>query len=147
MDLFSELARHLTLSNVASVITIIGFVFTVIMFFDIKSIKRYYFLAARLPEVAHKLEEHAEKIYQYSNDFDKSIKDVSLELGRLEVVLNSLRNKLDRRSRGTVVQLLEKIRLYKPKKDREKALFDIYIDISKILEELDELQKDAKWER
>lgn len=55
MESFFKFFDHVTLSDVASIITIISFVFTVIMFFDIKSIKRYYFLTARVPEVAEKL--------------------------------------------------------------------------------------------
>ena len=147
MDLFSELTRHVTLSNVASVITIIGFIFTVIMFFDIKSIKRYYFLAGRLPEVTEKLRTHASNMNEYIDNFDLSIKEISLEIARLDVVLSSLGNKLDRQSAKSVVQLQEKIRHYKPKKEGQERLFEIYVDLHTILEELDELQRDAKWER
>ena len=147
MDLFFDLARYVTLSDVASVITIIGFVFTVIMFFDIKSIKRYYFLAARMPEVTEKLKVHASNINKYIDNFDGSIQEVSLEIARLDVVLSSLRNKVDRQSAKSVVQLQEKIRRYKPKKEGQEPLFEIYVDLHTILEELDELQRDAKWER
>ena len=56
-------------------------------------------------------------------------------------------NKLDRKSTKFVVQLQQKIRAYKPRKQGQEPLFEIYVDLHTILEELDELQKDAKWER
>lgn len=43
--------------------------------------------------------------------------------------------------------LRDKIRDYKPKRDGKEALINIYVGIYRILEELDELQKDSKWER
>lgn len=63
------------------------------------------------------------------------------------MVLESLSKKLARHSVRTVLHLRTKIRHYKPKKDGKEGLRDIYIEIYRVLEELDELQKDSRWER
>lgn len=147
MESFLEFIRHVTLSDVGSIISIISFIFTVIMFFDIKSIKKYYFFAARVPEVAQKLKIYSSNITQLRDDFENSIEEVSLELTKVDVVLKSLSRKLDGDSVHFVVALRDKIRDYKPKRDGKEPLIDIYVGIYRILEELDELQKDSKWER
>jgi len=115
MDFFLDFIRNMTLSDVGSIISIISFIFTVIMFFDIKSIKKYYFLAARAPEVTNKLKISLQKLATYQEDFDNSIPNISLELAKIEAVLNSLKNKLDRPYRRSVLELLDTIKTYKPK--------------------------------
>ena len=112
-----------------------------------QSIKKYYFLAGRVPEVAKKLKISLQKLATYQDDFDNSIEEVSLELTKVDVVLKSLSRKLDGDPRHSVVALRDKIRDYKPKSDGKEPLINIYVGIYRILEELDELQKDSKWER
>lgn len=147
MDFLLDFIRNMTLSDIGSIISIISFIFTVIMFFDIKSIKKYYFFAARVPEVTNKLKISLQKLATYQDDFDHSIQHISLELAKVEVVLNSLKNKLDRPHRKSVLELLDTIQSYKPKQHGKDAFLKIYVKIHKVLEEVDELQRDSKWER
>ena len=97
--------------------------------------------------MAEKLRTYSSNIAELRNDFDNSTEDISLELARVDVVLKSLSRKLDRDSVHSVLHLRDKIRNYKPKKDGKEGLRDIYVEIYRVLEELDEQQKDSKWER
>ena len=101
----------------------------------------------RVPDLTRKLDQHQEKLEEYLNDFDKSIPLISLELAKVEVVLKSLSKKLDRQSRKSVVQLLKNIRDYNPRMKNRNRLWQIYIDLNKIIDELADLQEDLKWER
>lgn len=101
----------------------------------------------RVPDLTRKLKQHALNIDTYLRNFEDSVTLILLELTQIEVVLNSLKRKLDRQSRKSVVQLLEDIRVYNIRIKGQNGLYQIFFDLNKIIGELEELQEDLKWER
>jgi hypothetical protein len=147
MDTLFHFFSDITLSDIGSIASIIGLIFTILVLIDVRRLKSYYLFTARMPELARKLREHTLNIAEYLSDFEKSIQDISVELARLEVVLNSLSRKLDRTSSETVVQLLKYLKNYDVERAGKTGLRKIHVYVNKILDEIEDLQEDLKWKR
>ncbi len=112
----------------------------------LRKIRSYYTFAARAPQLVEKLERHSSNIANYLNDFDAFLPQIQKELAGAEVALNSLKGKLSRQSRQSVILVLKKIRAYEKSKNRD-GLYDIYVGMLKIEQEIKEIQEDLKWGR
>ncbi len=152
--------------NSGTIASIISLFITIGIFFGIRKIKSYYIFTARVPEILDKLDQNASKIANYFNDFENSIRQISLEIAEVEVGLTSLKKKVKGKTKTSVTRLLNNIKSYEGPKiklwtvsfkksgtsskfkftDKEK-LWKLYIDLYKLIAEIKELQEDYKWER
>jgi hypothetical protein len=130
-----------------TVASMISLVLTVWVLINVGKIKSYYMFAARVPDLNKQLKQHASEISAYLNDFEGFLPQIQLELAQTEIVLRSLKNKLDRQPKKSATQLLKVLRHYDLNSGDKDGLYSIYVDMRKLESEIEDLQEDLKWER
>ncbi len=139
--------NEITLSDIGSLSSILGFIVSVFVLYNLRVIVRSYMFKARVPALQKKLSTHTSHLIRYLNDFDGSIQSIKEELAKSQIVLNSLRRKLKRPAKGSVKQALKLIDTYKKDHKNENKLRIVYIEMLKVVEEIKDLKADLKWER
>ena len=137
----------MTLTDIGSAASILGFLLTIIIFLTLRSIRRFYVFTARVPELLKKLINHASKISEYQKEFSNSQQEIELELAKTEVVLNSLKKKVSRQTKSAVNSMLKTVKSYNNSSNDSNSLWAVYVEIQKLITEIQELQSDLKWER
>lgn len=137
----------MTLTHIGSVASILGFLLTILIFLTLRSIRRFYVFTARVPELLKKLIKHARKISEYQKEFSNSQQEIELELAEAEVVLNSLKKKVSRQTKSAVNSTLKTVKAYNNSSNDSKSLWAVYVEMQKLITEIQELQSDLKWER
>ena len=131
------------LGNTASIISLI---ITVYLFYAVRKIKSFYVSKARVPELIRELKEHASHLAEFHRDFEDSSEQVLLEIGKAEVTLKSLRNKVQRPTRKSVSRVLKLIKTYTPFYRTKDNLWKIYVEMQKLIQEIAGAQSDRDWE-
>lgn len=150
VSITSKMAEMLSsdvLSGFGSIASTIGVILTIFVLLSLRKIRSQYIFAARVPELIEKLSDLASDISECMNDFDTFIPQISLDLGEAEVVLKSLRKKLRRKSRKSIDQLLKNMDDYNANTGDSDKLWGVYVDMSKVIAEVKDIQEDLKWER
>ena len=145
IDLLMKFLRSEFFAILASISSIISLILTFYVFLDVRKIKNYYLFAARVPDLMVKLQESSSNMSDYIKRFDKYALEIEEEVDRSEVLLESLKNKLDGEAKKSIEQLLKDIESYNKRKDK-KAVRQIYRNISKVIIRIKEIQEDRKWE-
>jgi hypothetical protein len=130
-----------------NITSLIGFLLTIWVLFDVRNIKSYYVFKVRVPQHVKKLKKYAANLSEYMNDFEGMLPQVEMELASIEVELESLRRKLDRKPGRPVDQLLRDVKAYNKAQTKDiKALRRIHIDLHKAVTRIEEIQEDLRWE-
>jgi len=142
-----ETLRNIGLSDIGSFASIISLVLTVIVFFNLRSIKRFYVFKARAPELLNKLIKQASNISSYQSDFLDSRHEIDLEIVQIEINLKSLEKKLPGSLKSSVKRVLKQLKRYDNQDNKPDSLWQFYIDLQKLIAEIHEFQSDLNWER
>lgn len=136
-----------TFINSGSIASIISLILTIIIYFGIRKIKRFYIFTGRVPEVVGNLNKIASNISEHLNDYEDFIPQIGLDLADAEVALKTLNRKVGKREhRKPINTLIKTINKYEPNPDGEEELRKIHIGLHKIVAEVQELRKDQRWE-
>jgi hypothetical protein len=135
------------LSDIGTVSSIIGLLLTVIVFINIRKIKNFYLFRARVPELIDKLSVHSSNIASYQYESSDSLQNIPLELAKAEVVLQSLEKKLKGQTRISVQELLKIVREFDVSNNTRDDLWNIYVGMMKVIEQIKDIQEDLRWER
>ena len=147
MDFISEFFQSENFRIVSSIASIASLLLTILIFINLRRIRSYYLFTARVPELADQLKAVSSKLAGYLNEFDDFVPQITLELAGVEVTLLSLSRKVDGRTKRSVNSLLKSVRAYDPKAKDSEALWDIYVDMHKVVVAIEDLQQDKKCER
>jgi len=141
--------KNITFTDIGTIASISGLLLTILIFFLIRKIKSVYIFKGRVPGLSKKLQDIASGIANDLNDYESSITSIDKRVTLCEVVLKSLKEKLQGSIKKDIKSLIKKIGNYQNSKDyeTEEHIRDIYLNILKISEEIKELQEDDKWER
>ena len=131
------------LVNVSSVVSLL---LTIWVLIGVRSIRRNYTFTARAPELAKELSKRTSKISDYRNDFDHNLLEIDQELVRVRVTLKSLEKKVNRSSKSSITEAINKIGSYNSGVKNKDGLFEVYLALVNVVGELEELQKDRIWE-
>ena len=132
-------------SGLANIQSSISFGLLLWGFVNLRKIKRYYVFTGRVPDLLESLRRHASSISLFLNDFEDSISGISEELARAEIVVKSLKKKLNREPKRAMGKLLKTMRAYE-KSSTEANLWQAYIGMIKAVDQIEDLQQDMKWE-
>jgi hypothetical protein len=138
--------RKITFSGVGSAASIISFLITLYLFYAVRKIKSFYVSKARIPELIEQLKEHASRLADFHRDFEESRQQVLLEIGRAEVTLKSLKKKVSRPTRKSVRVVIKLIGNYSPFNQTQDNLWNIYVELQKVIQEIIGVQSDRAWE-
>ena len=141
--------KNITFADVGTIASILGLLLTILIFFLIRKIKSFYIFKIRVPGLSKRLQDIASSISSYLNYYESSINSIDEAVATCEVVLKSLKGKLSGSIKKAIKALIKKIGNYQNSYDYKTKdnIWDIYISILKISEEIKELQEDYKWER
>lgn len=142
-----EFIQNINLSDIGSVASIIGLLLTVVVFLNIRSIKRFYVFRARVPELLERLIEQSSKISTYQNDFVNSSQEIDIVVAQVEITLKSLKQKLSGSVKSSVGKILKQLERLVNQSKTSANLWSLYIDLQKLIAEVQELQSDLKWEK
>jgi len=141
--------KNISFTDVGTIASILGFLLTVFVFILIRRIKSFYIFKIRVPDLSKRLKDISSNIASYLNDYESSVNSIDEEVAKCEVVLKSLKGKLSGSIKKPIKSLIKTIGNYQNSTDYKTKdnIWDIYIKILKISEEIKEVQEDQKWER
>lgn len=145
MESFYSWIKDLKFSDFADVISVIGFCFTIYVLVTIRKIKNFYVFKARVPDLLKKSTELASHLSQFHSDFENSKQQILYEIGQVEVILKSLNKKVNRQVKSSIKEVNKHIVDYKNYRDKSR-LWDIYVSLQKVNQEVINLQEDRSWE-
>lgn len=138
----------LTVDNFSNLSSILGLLLTIYIVYTIQNVKNLYKFKARIPKLLEKLDNIKSDIANAFNDFEHSHEDIKVLFGKAEVVLESIKKKLQKGDRNEVRICIDKIKEIENigAENYDKA-FDIYVQLNKTLEVVEDLNEEYKWER
>lgn len=139
--------------DIATAMTIFGFLITLLVFKQTKDIKKSFLNKARLPEIQKELNQCASNINKQIDNWEGSKERISVEFFNCAGILDSLIKKLDDNQKTKARSLLKRLR-YRPfyifpaKKtciaDKATA-WSLYEDLSELNVSLSQIIKDSNW--
>ncbi len=135
------------LSDLGSVASILGLVITLVVFYRIRKLETHFLFTARIPEYIRQFHEHVLKIAELLQNFDRSSRDIRVELALCEANLKSLKPKLHGEARKSVMKLTRLIIKQRESVTRQSAeqIEKIYEELIRVTRELENLQEDERW--
>ncbi|MBI1925943.1 hypothetical protein HYR99_17035 [Candidatus Poribacteria bacterium] len=135
------------LSDLGSVASILGLVITLVVFYRIRKLETHFLFTARIPEHIEQLHEHVLKIAELLQNFDRSSRDIRVELALCEANLKSLKPKLHGEARKSVMKLTRLIIKQRESVTRQSAeqIEKIHEELIKVTRELENLLEDERW--
>ena len=164
LEALSEALRGSWYSAIGTTSSLVSLLLTGFVLWSLRRIKRHYIFTARSPDLIERLRGHASEIATYLNDPEGFESETSLELARMEATLLSLQRVLSRPHRRPIRDLLETVRSHKLSSTRSqgsyyKRLFRahnknkdstsriVYLETVKLVEQLDDIQEEQRWDR
>jgi predicted nucleic acid-binding Zn-ribbon protein len=131
---------------IGNVFSIASFILSIFVLWNIRKLRNAYRLRVRGPSLIRDLSKAASNLSKFMNDFDEFVPQVSQELGKAGVKLNSLKRKLTGDPKKSVKRVIQYIDQCKVNVQNEEQVRLVYVEILKIIEELKDYQKDLDWE-
>ncbi|MDI6792939.1 MAG: hypothetical protein QME81_08755 [bacterium] len=138
----------MNLSDVGSIASIVGLILTLVVFISLRRIRSEFLFKVRVPELQESLKAHASKVFEYHRDYETSKKDeINKELAIAEVNLKSLARKTLGELKTSTKKLQKQIEEFRRNgKVRSKdELYEIYIEMIKLSEEITNFRRDDQW--
>lgn len=132
--------------GIANLLSIVGFIITLYVFFAVRGIKKFYQFKARVPDLNKKLRAHSSELSNCLNDFDGSSPKIEEELALVEITLKSIKRKTDGDIKQSISNALKQIRNYPSVNEKQHELRSIYVHLIQIVEEITDRRKDQQWE-
>jgi hypothetical protein len=143
--------------SIANLCSILGFIITCYVMYNLKTIRKHFEFKARTPELVMQLEEFSRHLNTYTDDIGSNKNDIVVVIKKLEYTLKSLKKKSNKEIANHVELLLGRTSRLKrggPKlffflKDHnwsfDDETWEIYSDIQGILQGVKEANKDLAW--
>lgn len=144
------LSENIYFVSVVNFISIIGFILTIWVACSLRTIKSYYVFRIRVPEHIKRLKKLASEISTLKARFDESIEDIDLKMASVEVEIGALERKTrtNKGVRSSLRDLQVLIQDYRSTSPRNKEkLSKTYIELHKVIREIENLQADLMWEK
>ncbi len=134
-------------SNFADLASIVEFVISLFVLYNVNQIRTQFLFTARVPQLAKRLNEHASNLSSQYRDLGNSADLVKAELARCQSVLKSLLSKLPGSSRKSVKKLIDKMEAERKSSapSSRSAVWEIYTELTVLIEDLKQIQEDRKW--
>ena len=100
-----------------------------------------------MPELLETLTKQASNLLSYQKNFPSSRQEIDIEVAKIEISLESLRKKLRSSERSSVKRVYKEIKSYETQSKSSENMFHLYLELQKLIAEINELQSDLKWEK
>lgn len=130
-------------SDIASIASL---ALTVLVYFNVRKLRRAYLFTARVPELIDELRAKASELLNLHGSGAQSKSQVQVVMAEADVLLRSLKSKVGGGSRSAVNTALIATAEYQMN-DSAEIVLRVYVAIQKCLAELRQIQLDLKWDR
>lgn len=137
--------------------SILGFFLSIWVLYNVKKLRNYYLLKARIPEIIKEINKFSKELNSYLDDINNNKNQILVIIKKFEFTLKSLK----RKSANDLVSLINKmlqrisrmkrggpVRLYplKPTKwSFDDEAWELYSDMQGVLQGLKETANDSNW--
>ena len=128
-------------SDIASIVSL-GL--TLLVYFNVRKLRRAYLFTARVPELIEELSAKASSLASLHGAQSKS--QIQVLMAESDVLLRSLKSKVGGNSRAAVNAVLVATAEYQLN-DSSDIVWRVYVAMQKCLAELRQTQLDLKWDR
>lgn len=129
----------------ADILSVVGVITTISVYLSVRKIKKFYVFRARIPELLNKLSTHSGEISKLNKNYLQSLPKISLEIGRLEITLKSIKKKVSKEIKPSVSESYLAIKAYRSTPNSD-LLWQVYISLQRLQQEIELHQEDQKWE-
>ena len=143
-----------SLGVAGDIASVAGLVISVIVWLQVRSIKRSFVLRARLPELLVALRAISADLLKVLKNSDMQPGDPRAELARLNALLTHLMDKVERPQREMAKRILDVSReggsrrlvtvSWKEQQQRDEV-WQVYFGVEESIESLTQVNKDSKW--
>lgn len=141
------------LSTVADVLSIIGFIVGLFVFYNVRAIRRSFILKARIPEAAQELKRLTSDLSKQMGQWPQQSTQVHATLERLSAILSNLLPKLAGDERKRVSKLLRSLRRpwwqflgsHRAVRFQKDEIWELYGMAEGVIELLKQSHKDSRW--
>jgi hypothetical protein len=134
------------INEIAGLTSIIGFVLTIFVFFNVRNIRNYYKKRIRLPQLLEKILQNTKTISEYLNDFPGNSNFIAIELGKTESNLKTLQQHCNQYIKSECKKVIKEIKGTTKKEITEDKIRLIHVALHKIIESTNNFQEDLNWE-
>ena len=140
------------LSQVSSVASTIGAIIAIILLVEARKIRKSFLRRARLPAVTRDLRKASTAISNGLNDWNRDKRIVFEQFAKVKGLLENLRNKVPNEEKKRINEFLRTLqpRRYlvraRISQMTEDSAWDLYTELSTIIERLSQLIEDTRWE-
>jgi len=130
---------------IVNVLSVIGFVITIIVMVGVRQIKGHYTSRIRVPELKLQLVNLASQLGTLLNDYLNNKDFIEVEIARVEPVLKAIKKRLGLTERDKVNEALKSLRQLERHGSNEARVRAIYNRLHGINAELEQWENDKKW--
>jgi hypothetical protein len=130
-------------SDIASIASL---ALTLLVYFNVRKLRRAYLFTARVPELTEELSSRASELARLHVTSAESRTQIQVLLAEVDVLMRSLKSKVDGSSRTSVKAVLLAIAEYEGNESAD-VVWRVYVAMQKCLAELRQTQLDLKWDR
>lgn len=145
MQHFLNEAVRAAIAFAADIASVVSLALTLLVYFNIRKLRRVYLFTARVPELTEELSGKASALALLRLTTAESKSDIQLLMAEAEVTLRYLRSKVAGSSKLAVKAVLRAINQYQVSQDAD-AVWQVYLAMQRCLVELRQTQLDLKWD-
>ncbi len=132
----------------ANLFGVLAFVFTILVYFNVRQISNHYGALIRLPELRTSLLTHASKIGDFLSDFENGRDNISLEFAKLLPMLLSVKKRLGISQRHTVNALIKDVNNCRKNSNfAENQIRQVFNHLHTLVTELEQWESDIRWRK
>ena len=146
MQHFLNEAVRAAIAFAADIASVVSLALTLLVYFNVRKLRRAYLFTARVPELVDELSAKASELLTLHGIGAQSKSQIQVVMAEADVLLRSLKAKVDGSSRSAVNAALIATAEYQMN-DSADIVFRVYVAMQKCLEELRQAQLDLKWDR
>jgi hypothetical protein len=146
MQHFLNEAVRASIAFAADIASVVSLALTLLVYFNVRKLRRAYLFTARVPELTEELSGKASEIARLHRTSAESKSQIQVLLAESDVLLRSLKSKVSGSSRTAVKAVLLATSEYQMN-DSAETVWRVYIAMQKCLAELRQTQLDLKWDR
>jgi hypothetical protein len=147
LPLESRIFTEHTLTIASSILSILSFFLTVFVLYDTRKLRSFYKFRGAGPTLVTELRRCSKRISEFLNEFEDFIPQISEELARSIAKLESLERKLRGPVKASAKRLRKRIDGHTVDLGSEREVREIYLEMVKVVEEINDYRRDLDWER
>lgn len=143
---FLNSAVRAAIAFASDIASLASLALTLLVYFNVKKLKRAYLFTARVPELTEELSGKASELFRLRVTSAESKSEIQVLMAESDVLLRSLKSKVSGSSRVAVKEVLLATAEYRLN-DSADIVGRVYVAMQKCLAELRQTQLDLKWDR